>query len=82
MAEQDYTLVRRRKRNRIQFEYTPPPEIWDAVTSLKQRTKLHTHSQLFNYLILLGHRLYQHKKAGGKIILEDAKGGREPLLLL
>lgn len=70
------------RKGRLAFDFRPPPEVREAVTSLKQRTKLHTHPQLYNYLVLLGHRLYQNKKAGGKIVLEDDKGRTEELKLL
>lgn len=81
MPEQNPAPLRERRR-RISLFWQPPPEVMDAVISLKQRTKLHTNPQLLNYLSLLSHRLYQHKKAGGKIVLEDAHGGREELKLL
>lgn len=57
----------------------------DAVqkyVSLKQRTKLDTDVDVTKYALLLAHRLHQHKKDGGKIVLEAKDGSREVLTLL
>lgn len=82
MAENNPPSTHRPRGRRLQFHYEPTPDVMDAATAIKRWTQLNTTQQLFNYVVLLTNRLYQHKKAGGKIMLEDARGGKEELKLL